>query len=168
MLPFRTPLDTIESMSKQKKKQRTPAAAIVNRRASFDYQLEDELTAGLVLSGPEVRAARDGRVQLKGSFVTLRNNELWLNNASFSLTLNHKGEQAATVDTSPRKLLAHRKQIDALNRERQTGLSIVPLRLLTRGRHVKLVIALGKGKKNYDKRQAIKKRDQERDQSHRI
>lgn len=151
-------------MAKTKKKQRTPAAAIVNRRASFDYQLDDELTTGIVLTGPEVRAARDGRVQLKGAFVTLRNNELWLNNASFSLVLNNKGEQATTVDTSPRKLLAHRKQIDALNKEKQTGLSIVPLRLLTRGRHIKLVIALGKGKKRYDKRQTIKRRDQERDQ----
>lgn len=150
-------------MGKAKKKQRAPTAAIVNRRASFDYQLDDELTTGIVLTGPEVRAARDGRVQLKGSFVTLRNDELWLNNASFSLVLNHKGEQATTVDTTARKLLAHRKQIDALIREKQTGRSIVPLRLLTRGRHIKLVIALGKGKKNYDKRQAIKQRDQERD-----
>ena len=69
-------------MAKPRKKQ-TQSSAIVNRRASFDYQLEDELTVGVVLTGPEVRAARDGRVQLKGSFVTIRNGELWLNNASF-------------------------------------------------------------------------------------
>jgi len=151
-------------MAAQKKKKRAPSAAIVNRRASFDYALEDELTAGLSLNGREVRAARDGRVQLKGSFVTIRNNELWLNNASFSLVLNERGEQVRTVDTEPRKLLASRKQIDALDAERQTGMSIVPLRLLTKGKYIKLVIALGKGKKNYDKRQAIKKRDQARDQ----
>ncbi len=145
------------------KKKNVHAKAIVNRRASFDYQLADELMVGLVLTGPEVRAARDGRVQLKGSFVSIRNNELWLNNASFSLKLNSRGESDATVDTSPRKLLAKRRDIDELADRKQAGMSIVPLRLLTQGRFIKIVIALGKGKKNYDKRQAIKKRDQERD-----
>lgn len=149
-------------MATKKKKQQKPQA-ILNRRASFDYALGDDLTAGIVLTGREVRAARDGRVQLKGSFVTVRNGELWLNNASFSLKLNTKGESETTVDTSPRKLLASRKQIDELAARKQDGMSIVPLRLLTQGRHIKLVIALGKGKKNYDKRQAIKKRDQARD-----
>jgi len=86
-----------------------------------------------------------------------------LNNASFSLVLNTKGEQETTVDTSPRKLLAHRKQIEALDAQKQSGQSIVPLRLLTKGRHIKLVIALGTGKKNYDKRQTIKLRDQQRE-----
>lgn len=148
-----------------KKKKPTKARAIVNRRASFDYALGDDLTVGVVLTGREVRAARDGRIQLKGSFVTIRNNELYLNNASFSLALNTKGEGETTVDTSPRKLLASRKQIEELADRKQAGMSIVPLRLLTQGRYIKLVIALGKGKKNYDKRQAIKKRDQERDTS---
>jgi SsrA-binding protein len=149
-------------MATKKKKQNKPQA-IVNRRASFDYALGDELTAGVVLTGREARAARDNRVQLKGSFVTIRNNELWLNNASFSLKLNSKGVNETSVDTSPRKLLASRKQIDELAVRKQEGMSIVPLRLLTQGRYIKLVIALGKGKKNYDKRQAIKKRDLERD-----
>lgn len=148
----------------QKKKPKTAASAIVNRRASFDYHLGEELTVGIQLNGKEVRAARDGHVQLKGSFVTIRNNELWLNNASFSLKLNEKGQPAAkTVDTSPRKLLATRKQIDSLADKRQAGMSIVPVKLLTKGRYIKLVISLGKGKRNYDKRQSIKKRDQERE-----
>lgn len=148
----------------QKKKPKTPTAAILNRRASFDYQLGEELKVGVQLNGKEVRAARDGHVQLKGSFVTIRNNELWLNNASFSLKLNEKGQaEAKTVDTSARKLLATRKQIDSLSENRQAGMSIIPLKLLTRGRFIKLVIALGKGKRNYDKRHSIKKRDQERD-----
>lgn len=146
-----------------KKKPKKQAGAIVNRRAFFDYAIGDELTVGLSLTGREVRAARDGRVQLKGSFVTIRNNELWINNASFSLVLNEKGENVKTVDTEPRKLLAKRRQIDDLVHAKQSGMSIVPLRLLNRGSFVKLVIALGKGKKSYDKRQAIKKRDQERD-----
>ena len=145
------------------KKKPAKVGAIVNRRASFDYALDDELITGIVLTGREARAARDGRVQLKGSFVTIRNNELWLNNASFSLKLNTKNEGETTVDTTPKKLLAKRKQIDELAERKQAGMSIVPLRLLTQGRYIKLVIALGKGKKNYDKRQAIKKRDQERD-----
>lgn len=146
-----------------KKKPTRKTGAIVNRRASFDYALQDELTTGIVLTGREARAARDGRVQLKGSFVTVRNGELWLNNASFSLKLNTKGEGETTVDTSARKLLANRRQIDEISARKQEGTTIVPLRLLTQGRYIKLVIALGKGKKRYDKRQAIKKRDSERE-----
>jgi SsrA-binding protein len=155
------------SMATKKKPAKKPSA-IVNRRASFDYALGDELVAGVALTGREVRAARDGRVQLKGAFVTIRNNELWLNNASFSLVLNTKGAHETTVDTSPRKLLASRKQIDELAERKQEGMTIVPLRLLTQGRFIKIVIALGKGKKNYDKRQAIKQRDQARDTNHRL
>ena len=147
------------------KKSAKQPSAIVNRRASFDYTLGDTITVGVVLTGREVRASRDSRVQLKGSFVTVRQNELWLNNASFSLVLNSKGQSETTVDTSPRKLLASRKEIDELYARKQEGMTIVPLRLLTQGRYIKLVIALGKGKKNYDKRQAIKKRDQARDTS---
>lgn len=137
---------------------------IVNRRASFDYALEEDIIAGIALTGLEVRAARDGHVQLKGSFVTIRNNELWLNNASFSLKLNEKGKVGArTVDTEPRKLLAKRKQIDAFAVGKKQGLTIVPTKLLTNGRFIKVVIALGKGKKTYDKRETIKRRDQDRD-----
>lgn len=148
---------------KQAKNIKSAAPVISNRRASYDYELDDDLTTGIALTGREVRAARDGRVQLKGAFVTIRNGELWLNNASFSLALNTKGQHETTVDTSARKLLAHRKQIDDLQEKKQAGMTIVPLRLLTRGRHIKLVIAAGKGKKHYDKRQSIKKRDQMRD-----
>lgn len=152
-----------KSSRQSHKKGAKQPSAILNRRASFDYALGDELTAGIVLTGRETRAARDGRVQLKGSFVTVKQNELWLNNASFSLALNTKGSSETTVDTSARKLLASRKQINELYARKQDGMSIVPIRLLTQGRFIKVVIALGKGKKNYDKRQAIKKRDQERD-----
>ena len=146
-----------------KKKKPVKARAIVNRRATFDYALADELVTGISLTGREARAARDGRVQLKGSFVTIRNNELWLNNASFSLVLNTKNESDTSVDTSPRKLLAKRREIDELADRKHSGMTIVPLKLLTQGRHIKLVIALGKGKKNYDKRNSIKLRDQERE-----
>ena len=146
-------------------KKTTPAPkSIVNRRASFDYALDDDLEVGVVLTGQETRAARDGHVQLKGSFVSIKDNELWLNNASFSIKLNERGKVGArSIDTSQRKLLAHRKQIDELYARKQTGMTIVPLRFKTAGRHIKLVIALGKGKKRYDKRETIKRRDQDRD-----
>lgn len=150
----------------QKKKPVVTPKAIVNRRARFDYELGDEITAGLVLTGPEVRAARDGHIQLKGAFVTVRNNELWLNNASFSLKHNQKGDPTArTIDTEPRKLLASRKQIDELAAKKKSGLTIIPVRLLTSHKYIKLVIALGKGKKNYDKRETLKRRDQDREAS---
>lgn len=153
--------------TKKKTTNKSKARAIVNRRASFDYALGDELITGISLTGREARAARDGRVQLKGSFVTIRQtlgkSELWLNNASFSLVLNTKNESDTSVDTSPRKLLAKRREIDELADRKQSGMTIVPLKLLTQGRHIKLVIALGKGKKNYDKRNSIKLRDQERE-----
>lgn len=149
----------------QKLRRKSSDHAIVNRRARFDYELGDDIIAGLVLTGPEVRAARDGHVHLKGAFVTVRNGELWLNNASFSVRLTTRGQtEARAVDTSPRKLLASRKQIDELMAaQKQQGMTIVPTKLLTNGRHIKLVIALGKGKKLYDKRETIKRRDQDRE-----
>jgi len=146
-----------------KKKINSSTKSIVNRRARFDYELGDEITAGIVLTGPETRAARDGHVQLKGSFVTIRNNELWLNNASFSLKLQQRGLTDRTIDTTPKKLLASRQQIDTLAMRKKDGMTIVPTKLLTTGRFIKIVIALGKGKKNYDKRETIKRREQERD-----
>jgi SsrA-binding protein len=152
-------------MASNKKPIKKPSA-IVNKRATFDYAIKagEDLVVGISLTGPETRAARDGHIQLKGSFVTVRENELWLNNASFSLKINEKNKPGArSIDTSPRKLLAKRKQIDELYASKQTGMTIVPLRLLTKGRFIKVVIALGKGKKNYDKRETLKRRDQERD-----
>lgn len=143
---------------------RPASNAILNRRARFDYELGDETVAGLSLNGREVRAARDGHVQLKGAYVTARGNELWLTNASFSVKPNQAGQaNQRAIDTGPRKLLAKRRQIDSLLAAKKTGLSIVPLKLLNKGRYIKLVIALGKGKRTYDKRQAIKQRDQARD-----
>ena len=148
---------------KSRKNTRTPGS-IVNRRASFDYALESDLVVGISLTGKEARAARDGHVQLKGSFVSVRDSELWLNNASFSLKLNEKGNtNARSIDTSPRKLLAKRREIDALIAKKQEGMSIVPTKLLNSGRYIKLVIAVGKGKKLYDKRETLKRRQQDRE-----
>ena len=137
---------------------------IINRRARFDYSLGQEIITGISLTGPEVRAARDAHVQLKGSFVTIRDNELWLNNASFSIKNNDKNAKSnRTIDTRARKLLAKRKEIDKLQSEKTSGMSIVPIKLLNGGKYIKLVIALGKGKKEYDKRETIKRRDQNRE-----
>lgn len=146
------------------KKKKGAPAAVTNRRASYDYQLDDDLVVGIELTGPEVRAARDNRVHLKGSFVTMRNDELWLNNASFSTKHTEPGGSSIAVDTRARRLLAHRKQINEFAaRKQQDGMTIVPTKLLTGGRYIKLVIALGKGKKRYDKRETIKRRDLERE-----
>lgn len=130
------------------KKKKSSDSVTVNRRARFDYTLGDELTCGMSLTGLEVRSIRDHHVQLKGSFVTIRNNELWLNN----LTLG--AETARNI-----RLLATKKQIRTLMRAKQDGYTIVPTKLLGGSRYIKLVIATAKGKKKYDKRQTIKDRD---------
>lgn len=138
--------------------------AVINRRARFDYELGEEIVAGLVLTGLEVRAAREGHVQLKGAFVSLKNNELWLNNASFSLRLNVRGEaNTRSVDTSARKLLVSKKQLAYFTDAKKQGMTIVPTKLLTNGKFIKVVIALARGKKTYDKREMIKRRDQDRE-----
>lgn len=123
----------------------------VNRRARYDYALGDELICGISLSGPEVRLIRDHHVQLKGSFVAIKNNELWLNN----LTLG--ADTARNI-----KLLVTKKQFMSLARARQDGYTIVPIRLNGGSRHIKLTIATARGKKKYDKRQTIKNRDIDR------
>ena len=135
-----------------KRKPRVKSTVTVNRRARYDYFLADELTVGMVLTGPQVRLIRDHHVQLKGGFVTVRQGELWLNN----LTLG-----AETITNI--KLLATKKQITALAQAKTDGKTIVPTKLLAGGRHIKLVIALGTGKKKYDKRETIKHRDLDRE-----
>ena len=148
------------------KKPNTSTKNVVNRRARFDYDLGEEIVTGMSLRGVEVAAVRSGRVSLKGAFVTLRagqkGQELWLNNASFSLKNQGEGNSDA-IDTSPKKLLAHRKQIDNLAIQKQAGWTIVPLKLLAEGRFIKLVIAPGKGKKLHDKRETLKRKQASRE-----
>jgi SsrA-binding protein len=129
---------------------------ITNRRAQFDYSLEDDLIVGIVLTGSEVKNLRMGHAQLKGSYITIRNNELYLVNFSISGTNGMPiDEQSQTRD---RKLLAKRKEINKLIEAKQNGRTIVPLSIFNQGRYIKIKIAIGKGKKNYDKRETIKKR----------
>lgn len=134
------------------KKKKPTENVTVNRKARYDYALGEELSCGMSLSGPEVRLIRDHHAQLKGSFVTIRKGELWLNN----LTLG--SEVARNI-----RLLVTKRQLLSLDRARQDGYSIVPLKILAGGRYIKLVIATGKGKKKYDKRRTIKGRDLDRE-----
>lgn len=137
-----------------------PPKAIRNRRASHDYTLGDGFVVGLELTGREVKALRMGHGQLRGAYVTVKDDQLWLLNATINGTTGipiPEEEQSRT-----RRILAKRREINALIASKQQGQSIVPLELLTGGRFIKLRIAVGKGKKQYDKRQALKARDDAR------
>lgn len=137
------------------------APKIVNRRARYDYELDDSLIVGLELTGAETKALRLGHGQLRGAYVTDKNGELWLTNAQIT---GGPGLPLAEQDqTRSRKILAKRREIDNLVAERQAGKTIIPLELLTMGRYIKLRIASGRGKKRYDKRETIKRRQQERE-----
>lgn len=142
-----------------KKQSHTPAT-ISNRRARHDYELGDSLIVGVVLTGRETKALRMGLGQLRGAYVTLRGNELWLINATITGTGNVRLSEEE--QTQARKLLAKRKEIEALAILKNQGRTIVPLEILTKGRYIKLRIAAGKGKKLYDKRQTLKRREEER------
>ncbi|MEI9913945.1 MAG: SsrA-binding protein SmpB [Candidatus Saccharibacteria bacterium] len=134
---------------------------ISNRRARFDYELGDSLVVGAQLTGAETKSLRMGHGHLRGAYVTTNsNNELILINATIA------GSNGIHIDeseqTRPRKLLAKRKEIDALIEAKRQGRTIVPLEILTAGRYIKVRIAIGKGRKNYDKRQTLKARDDAR------
>jgi len=144
-------------MSKKKPAQ---AKSIQNRRARHDYELGDSLVVGVELTGRETKALRMGHGQLRGAYVTVKNDELFLINATISGSSGIPiGE---TEQTRARKLLAKRREINALIEGKQQGKTIVPLEVLTRGRYIKLKIAIGRGKKQYDKRQTLKQRDESR------
>jgi SsrA-binding protein len=138
----------------KKKIDRSGPGVVVNRKARFDYVLGDQLEVGMVLSGLQVRAVRDSHAQIRGAYVVVRSGELWLT----GMTLG--AEMAEDV-----KLLATRRQIEGLLRQKVAGFAVVPVKLLPLGRRIKLVIALGRGKKDYDKRQTIKERDLSRERA---
>lgn len=143
-----------------KKKQANQPKRIENRRARHDYVLGDSLVVGIALSGGETKNLRLGHGQLRGAYVTVKEGELLLVNATINGT---NGIPVAEDDqTRSRKLLAKRREIDALIAAKQQGRTIVPLELLTGGRFIKLRIAVGKGKKKYDKRETLKRRDEQR------
>lgn len=133
---------------------------ISNRRARHDYELGDALLVGIELTGAEVKALRQGHGHLRGSYVTVKDNELWLLNAT--ITGTNAAPLSDQEQTRSRKLLAKRREINELIAAKQQGQTIVPVEMLTGGRYIKLRIASGRGRKQYDKRQVIKVREANR------
>lgn len=136
------------------KKKQPKTKQITNRRARHDYELGDSLVVGLELTGAETKALRMGHGQLRGSFVNVRGDELWLYGAAINGTSGIPIDE--TTQKRNRKLLAKRREIKHLIEAKQQGKTIVPLEMLTGGRFIKLRISIGKGKKQYDKRQVLK------------
>jgi SsrA-binding protein len=137
-----------------------PAIKILsdNRSASHDYYLSDRYEAGLVLTGTEVKAAKTGKIQLKESYAEVSENEAWLMNAHIS-EYSH-GNMMNHVPVRKRKLLLHRSEIEKLRVEtREKGLTIVATKLYLKAGKIKVEIAVGKGKKFHDKREAVKARE---------
>ena len=142
------------------KKSAQPSRSISNRRARHDYELGDSLVVGLELTGAETKSLRMGHGQLRGAYVTVKDSELFLLNGTINGTIGAPIDE--TVQARTRKLLAKRREIDALIEAKTQGRTIVPLEILTSGRYIKLRIAIGTGKKLYDKRASLKKKDEER------
>ena len=143
------------------KKKQDQTKRITNRRARHDYELGDSLVVGLELSGAETKSLRMGHGQLRGAYVTVKQGEIFLINATISGTAGIPIEESD--QTRARKLLAKKREIEALIAAKQQGKTIVPLEMLTSGRFIKLRISVGRGKKRYDKRQTLKARDEQRE-----
>lgn len=135
----------------------------VNRRASHDYFLEEAQEAGLVLTGSEIKSVRAGRVNLKDSYVVIKGGEAWLLNAHIA-PYAQASRQGTQDPRRTRKLLLHRQEIAHLaGKVRAKGYTIVPLRVYLKDHRAKVQIALARGKKLYDKREAIAKREAQRE-----
>lgn len=141
------------------KKRKVTPGTITNRRASFDYELADSYRVGIVLSGAETKSLRLGHGTLRGAYVVIKDDELWLINATITSQI---GIDIAD-ESRPRKLLAKKKEIAQLTEAKKQGLTIVPTKFFTKTRFIKVEIAPGKGKKRFDKRETIKRRDTARD-----
>lgn len=135
----------------------------VNKRARFDYEILDTVEAGLVLTGGEVKSIRSGSVRLSGAFVTFHNNDAFLMN----FHIPRYAKSASVVRHDPersKKLLLREKQIDYLRgKSQEQGLTIIPLSVYTHKSRIKVEVAVARGKKRYDKREKIRKRDLNRD-----
>lgn len=133
-----------------------------NRKARYNYEILDTFEAGVVLLGSEVKSLRAAQVQLKDAYATIRDGEIWLENAhiapyTFAEGGGHEPER-------PRKLLLHRREIDRLfGRMREEGLTLVPLQIYFKNGIAKIELGLGKGKKTHDKRRDIVKKQQKRE-----
>src|SRR5579862_8360004 len=128
-----------------------------NRQAGHNYFLLDRFEAGMVLTGTEVKAARSGKIQLRESYALIDKNEAWLNNAHIS-EYSHGNRENHTPVRS-RKLLLHRREIDKLlGQTREKGLSLIPTKIYLKGGRIKCEVALARGKKLHDKREAERAR----------
>ena len=133
-----------------------------NKRANFDYLISDKYEAGLVLTGQEVKSVKLGHISLKESFVTVKGSELFLTNAHIT-PYAHAGEIKNYDPTRSRKLLLKAAEIRRLiGKVRTEGLTLVPISVYTKKRLIKLEFGVGKGKKQFDKRQDIAKKEVER------
>jgi SsrA-binding protein len=141
-------------------KKKSQTKTISNKRARFDYQLGDEIIAGIVLTGKETKSLRMGHGHLRGAYITAKDGELWLINATITGHTGVKLEESE--QTRNRKLLLKQREIDRLLTTKKQGMTIIPIEILTGGRYIKIKIASGRGKRKYDKRQSIQKRDQKR------
>lgn len=134
---------------------------IVNKKARFDYFVEEEIEAGIALVGTEIKSVRKGSVDLKDSFVHIKNNEVFLINAYISQYT--EANQFNHDERRSRKLLLHKKEIKKLqDKVKIEGYTLVPLKMYFVKNHVKVLIGVCKGKKLYDKRETIKERDLKR------
>src|SRR3989440_10609442 len=134
----------------------------VNRQAYHDYFVEQTIEAGMALMGTEIKSIRDGKVNLRGSYAMARKGELWLENAH--IAVYEHGNRYNHDPMRNRKLLLHRREINQLASKVETkGLTLVPLKLYLKGGKAKIELGLGRGKKLYDKREAIAERDAKRD-----
>lgn len=132
-----------------------------NKKAGFDFFIEETIEAGIVLQGTEIKSARNGKVQLKESFVRIRNGEAWISNMHISPY--DQGNQFNHDPTRSRKLLLHKKQImDLEAHSKVQGSAIIPLKMYLKDGFAKILLGVGKGKKNYDKREDLKKKDAKR------
>jgi SsrA-binding protein len=137
----------------------------LNRKAKHDYSLHEHFQAGMVMQGWEVKSLREGRLQLKESYVIIRGNEVWLVGAHIS-PLSTASTHIEPNPRRDRKLLLHRQQINKLiGATQQKGFTLVPLRVYWDRNMAKCEFALGKGKKQHDKRASIKERDWNRDKA---
>ncbi|PZD95190.1 SsrA-binding protein [Paenibacillus sambharensis] len=134
-----------------------------NKKASHDYFIEETYEAGMVLTGTEIKSVRMGKANINDSFATIRNGEMFIHNMHIS-PFEQGNRHNPTDPTRARKLLLHRSQINKLlGQAKQEGYALVPLKIYTRNGYAKLLIGLGKGKKQYDKRETAAKRDAQRD-----
>lgn len=137
------------------------ALIITNKKALFDYQSLERFEAGISLIGSEVKSIKNGQASLKGSFITLKGDELFLTNAHISAY--QKPSISHYEPTRSRKLLLKKSEIRSLiGKLRTAGLTLVPLRLYTKKRLIKLEFAVAKGKKQFDKRESIRKKEDKR------